>query len=96
MICPNCKELNSHEFLNSENTESVLGSSQKSGVLHAVRDRNANGQAAEKELEPVAEALEIRTEDENKSFMCKAWYNDSPCNKHCGDTEDCLFYPKDL
>ena len=49
-----------------------------------------------KELEPVAEALEIRTEDENKSFMCKAWYNDSPCNKHCGDTEDCLFYPKDL
>jgi hypothetical protein len=53
----------SAEFLNSENTESVSGSSQESSVSHAVRDRNANEQDSPKELEPVAEALEIRTED---------------------------------
>lgn len=34
-----------------ENTSSVSDSSQESGVSHAVRDRNANGQAAEKESE---------------------------------------------
>ena len=48
-----------------------------------------------KQDSPEAEDLQD-IESENKSFMCKAWYNDSPCNKHCGDTEDCLFYPKDL
>lgn len=53
-----------------ENTESVSGSSQESGVSHAVRDRNANGGDSPKELEPVAEALEIRTDSE-KSCQCK-------------------------
>lgn len=53
-----------HRFSNSENTESVSGSSQESGVSHAVRDRNANGEDSPQELEPVAEALEIRTEGE--------------------------------
>ena len=78
------------KFLNSENTESVSGSSQESGVLHAVRDRNANGQASPKELEPVAEALEIRTDSEN--FYCRGqllrtkyriWEDEPDCSKQC-------------
>jgi predicted dehydrogenase len=76
------------KFLNSENTESVSGSSQKSGVLHAVRDRNANDQVAPKELEPVAEALEIRTHPE--SFYCNddntiKWGTIERCLKQCDD-----------
>ena len=80
------------EFLQSESTESVSGSSQESGVSHAVRDRNANGEVSPQELEPVAEALEIRT-DSDSDFMCQAIWNDKPCDTNCGD-KDCLFYPE--
>lgn len=70
---------------NSENTESVSGSSQKSGVSHAVRDRNANGETPRSELEPVAEALEIRTETE-RVLNCQNYINDKqlmPCEEQC-------------
>lgn len=36
----------------------------------------------------------IEYEKRKESFLCKAWWNNAPCDEHCGDKGACVIYPK--
>ena len=77
------------KFLMGEKEEGVSNDLEQSSVSNAVMRRNANGEDSPKELEPVAEALEIRT-DEKEVCVCESSYavsldvNDNLFCTQCG------------
>ena len=86
MICPNCKEVNCHEFLNSENTEGVSDGLEESGVLHDVSHCNTSDESHDISEPSVEGALASTTHDENSDtdiayFNSGNWYCKT-CHSH--------------